>query len=83
MFTNLFLIHFQTKGNDMHAYANSWLSHDGARTQQPAFEPISFVTHFAFVNKPIHPCKFFVLANFLQAGEGNQENNQPSSLFLL
>ena len=26
---------------------------------------------------------FFVLASFLQAGNGNQRNNQPSSSFLL
>ena len=32
---------------------------------------------------PVHRCNFFVLASFLQAGDGNQCNNQPSSSFLL
>ena len=27
LFTNLFLIHFQTKDSDMHAYAHSWSSY--------------------------------------------------------
>ena len=52
-------------------------------TKQPAFDPVSFITHFVFVNKHIHRCKCFVLASLLQAGEGNQQNNQLTSPFLL
>ena len=40
---NLFLIHFQNHGSDMHVYANSWLLHDGARNhaaRQLVFESI-------------------------------------------
>ena len=33
LFTNLFLIHFQTKDSDTHAYAHSWSSHHSARNQ--------------------------------------------------
>ena len=51
--------------------------------QTPAFDPVSFITLFVYVNKPIYRRNFFVLASFLQAGEGNQQNNQPSSPFLL
>ena len=33
LFTNLFLVNFQTKDSDTHAYAHLWSSHDGARNQ--------------------------------------------------
>ena len=71
---NLFLIHFQTKGSDMHAYTNSWLSHDGAKNQPNNHLLILFLLKhvFVFVNKRIHRRIFFVLTSFLQVGEGNQ-----------
>ena len=57
----------------MHAYVNSWLSHDGARNQPALILSLFLLKYvFIFVNKPIHPCNFFVLANFLQVGEGSQ-----------
>ena len=34
LFTNLFLLHFQIKDGDMHAYVQSWWPHDGDRNQQ-------------------------------------------------
>ena len=85
LFTDLFLIHFQTKDSDTHAYAHSWSSHDGARNQpnNQLLTPFLLQHVFVFVNKPIYRRNFFVLASFLQAGEGNQQNNQPSSPFLL
>ena len=40
-------------------------------------------TFLYFINKPVHRCNLFVSASFLQAGDGNQRNKQPSSSFLL
>ena len=47
------------------------------------FKPVSFKTHFIFINKPLHWHNFILLASSLQAGKGNQRNNQLSSPFHL
>ena len=41
-----------------------------ATSQATSFEPVILITHFIFVNKPIHRCNF-LLASF-QAAEENQ-----------
>ena len=69
----------------MHAYVNSWSSHGWCQkpAKQPALGPFLLQHVFVFVIKPIHRRNFFVLASFLQVGEGNQQNNQLSSPFPL
>ena len=42
LFTNLFLVHFQTKDSDTHVYTHAWLSQDGKRNaQKTTFKPVS------------------------------------------
>ena len=50
------MIHFQTRDSVMDVYTHLWLS---PQTNKPTFKPVSFMTVFNFVNKPINLCKFF------------------------
>ena len=52
-------------------------------SQTTSFSARFFYNTFLYLLTNLFINVTFILASFLQAGEGNQRNNQPSSSFLL
>ena len=73
MFTNLFLVCFQTKDNDTYAYVDLWLSHDGDRNQQDNQLWARF-----FYNTFFYWLTNLLIGKFIQVGE-----NKPTKQLTL
>ena len=87
LFTNLLLIHFQTKNSDMHVYVCAlmviirWCQKP--ETKQPAFEPCFFYNMFSYLltNLFIGVTFFYWQVFFKQVKEINEITNFQAHLF--